>query len=306
MKIAIMAAGGVGGYFGARLAAAGEDVHFIARGAHLAAIQRGGLHVESALGNVHISDAQVTDDPATIGTVDVVLFAVKLGDSETAAQGCKPLIGENTTLIMLQNGIDGVARLSPILGPEPVVGGVTLISSFIGPPGTIRHNGKFARLQFGEADGSESVRLGAFYTACERANISADLLPDIELAQWQKFVFLVSLSGATSVTRQGVGAILADPDCRNLLIKLMEETAAVGRARGIALDANFVLGRVSHAEALPSTMKASMLNDLEQGKPLELDWLSGEVVRLGRELNIPTPANDTVYAALKPLRGGAA
>lgn len=306
MKIAVMAAGGVGGYFGARLAAAGEEVHFIARGAHLDAIRQTGLKIESPLGDLHVKDAQATDDPATIGTVDVVLFAVKLWDSETAAKACKPLLGPDTTLISFQNGIDGAARLAPILGPDQVVGGVTQISSFIGAPGTIRHNGNFARLLFGEADSGESPRLAAFLAACEGAEISAELSPDIELAQWQKFVFLVGLSGATGVTRHSIGPILADPDCRQMLISLMEEAAAVGRARGIALGADFAQDRLAYAEALPPHMKASMLNDLQQGKRLELDWLSGEVVRLGRELDVPTPTNDTVYAALKLLRDGAA
>ncbi len=299
-----MAAGGVGGYFGARLAAAGEDVHLIARGAHLDAIQRDGLKLESPLGDLHISDAQATGNPAAIGVADAVLFAVKLWDSEAAAEACKPLIGPDTVFISFQNGIDGVSRLTPILGARPVVGGVTHISSFIGQPGTIRHNGNFARLQFGETDGSESPRLAAFLAACEGAGIEAKIPPDIELAQWQKFVFLVGLSGATGVTRHSIGPIIADADCRQMLISLMEETAAVGRARGIALGADFARDRLAYAEALPPHMKASMLNDLEQGKRLELDWLAGEVVRLGRELAVPTPANDTVYAALKPFRDG--
>ncbi|MBT7294524.1 MAG: 2-dehydropantoate 2-reductase, partial [Rhodospirillaceae bacterium] len=302
MKIAVMAAGGVGGYFGARLAAAGGDVHFIARGAHLEAIRQNGLKLESPLGDLHIKDAQATDDPATVGVADVVLFAVKLWDSEAAAKACTALIGPDTIFVTFQNGIDGVSRLTPILGAKPVVGGVTHISSFIGQPGTIRHNGDFARLQFGEADGGASPRLAAFLAACEGAGIKAKISPDIELAQWQKFVFLVGLSGATGVTRQSIGPILADPDCRQMLVSLMEETAAVGRARGIALAADFAHDRLAYAEALPAHMKASMLNDLQQGKRLELDWLSGEVVRLGRQLAIPTPTNDAVYAALKPLR----
>jgi len=304
MKIAIMATGGVGGYFGARLAAAGENVHFVARGAHLDAIRKNGLYVESMFGNLHIKDTPATDDPTTIGPVDVVLFAVKLWDSETAAEACKPLIGKNTALIMLQNGIDGVSRLAPILGAEHVVGGVSLISSFIAQPGTIRHNGNFACLQFGEEDGSKSTRLRAFIATCTGANIDADLMPDIELAQWRKFVFLVGLSGATAITRQSIGPILAEAENRRMLISLMEETAEIGRARGIALDAEFTQGRITYAEALPPGMKASMLNDLENGKQLELDWLAGGVSRLGRELAIPTPANDKVYAALKSYRSG--
>ena len=304
MKIAVMAAGGVGGYFGARLAAAGEEVHFIARGTHLKAIQHSGLHLESALGDVHIEKARVSDAPAAIGAVDVVLFAVKLWDTEAAGNACKALLGDNTTVIILQNGIDGVARLAPILGDRPVVGGVAYISAFIEPLGTIRHYGTFARLQFGEAGDGETARLGDFLEVCTRAGIEAEISTNIELAQWQKFVFLVGLSGATTVTRCGIGNIVADPDCRLLLLNLMKETVGVGRARGVALAEDYALDRLAYAENLPADMKASMLNDLERGERLEVKWLSGEVARLGRELAIPTPANDAVYAALKLHRGG--
>lgn len=300
-----MAAGGVGGYFGARLAAAGLEVHFIARGAHLAAIQNTGLHLESALGDLHIEDARVSDDPAAIGAADVVLFAVKLWDTEAAANACKALLGRNTTVIMLQNGIDGVARLTPALGGRSVVGGVAYISAFIERPGVIRHHGNFARLQFGDSNGGETARLRNFLNVCQQAGIEAEISADIELTQWQKFVFLVGLSGATAVTRSGIGAIVADSDCRLLLLNLMAETAAVGRARGVALADDYALDRLAFAENLPPDMKASTLDDLERGKRLEVDWLSGEVSRLGRELAVPTPANDAVYAALKLHRGGA-
>ena len=302
-----MAAGGVGGFFGARLAAAGEDVHFIARGAHLEAIKQNGLHLESALGDFHVDDARATDDPVIIGAVDMVLFAVKLSDTEAAATACKPLLGGNTTLIMLQNGVDGTARLAPILGREAVVGGVAYVSSFIAEPGTIRHHGTFARLQFGEADGSESARLDAFRDICANAGFDAEISPDIELAQWQKFVLLVGMSGATAMSRQSIGAVLGDASERELFLNLMAETAAVGRARGIALAADYARDRLAFAEtSLPPGMRTSVLDDLERGKRLELDWLSGEVSRLGREVGVATPANDVVYAALKPHRGGAA
>ena len=304
MKIVIMAAGAVGGYFGARLAANGEEVHFIARGAHLEAIQKSGLRLESLLGDVHIKNTRVSDEPAAIGAADVVLFAVKLWDTEAAGNACKALLGDNTTIIMLQNGIDGVARLTPVLGSDPLVGGVAYISAFIERPGVIRHHGSFARLQFGEKDGNETARLSSFVKVCQRAGIEAKISADIELAQWQKLVFLVGLSGATTLTRSGIGAIVADSDCRLLLLNLMEETAAVGRARGVELAGDYALDRLAYAENLPADMKASMLNDLERGKRLEVKWLSGEVARLGRELAIPTPANDAAYAALKLHRGG--
>jgi len=304
MKIVVMAAGAVGGYFGARLAATGEEVHFIARGAHLEAIQQTGLRLESLLGDVHIKNAWISDDPTEIGVADVVLFAVKLWDTEDAGNACKALLGDHTAIIILQNGIDGVARLTPVLGSNPLVSGVVYISAFIERPGVIRHHGNFARLQFGEKHGDETARLSSFLKVCQRAGIEAEISANIELAQWQKFVFLVGLSGATTVTRSGIGAIVADSDCRLLLLNLMEETAAVGRARGVALADDYALNRLAYAENLPADMKASMLNDLERGKRLEVNWLSGEVARLGRELAIPTPANDAVYAALKLHRGG--
>lgn len=218
MKIVVMAAGAVGGYFGARLAATGEEVHFIARGAHLEAIKQSGLHLKSLLGDVHIENTRVSDEPAAIGAADVVLFAVKLWDTEAAGNACKALLGDNTTIIMLQNGIDGVARLTPVLGSDPLVGGVAYISAFIERPGVIRHHGSFARLQFGEKDGNETARLSSFVKVCQRAGIEAEISADIELAQWQKLVFLVGLSGATTVTRSGIGAIVADSDCRLLLL----------------------------------------------------------------------------------------
>ncbi len=300
MKIAVMAAGGVGGYFGARLQAAGEEVHFLARGAHLDAIRQNGLRLDSALGDIHMVDASATDDPASIGPVNVVLFAVKLWDTEAAGAACKPLVGPDTSVIMLQNGVDGVQRLAPILGEKAVVGGVAYISAFIERPGMIRHHGNFARLQF-----EQSAGLKSFYDSCGRAGIDAEMPADIELAQWQKFVFLVGLSGATTVTRKGIGPIVADEDCHRLLRNLMEETAAVGRARGVALPDDYALDRLAYAEGLPPDMKASTLDDLERGKRLELDWLSGEVSRLGADLGVPTPANDAVYAALKLHRDGA-
>ncbi len=300
MKIAVMASGGVGGYFGARLAAAGEEVHFLARGAHLDAIRQNALKVESALGVVHIENANATDDPAFIGPADVVLFAVKLWDTEAAGESCKPLVGPDTAVIMLQNGVDGVARLAPILGSDAVFSGVAYISAFIKNPGKIRHHGNFARLQF-----EESAELKAFYDACGRAGFDAEMPGNIELAQWQKFVFLVGLSGATTVTRKGIGAIVADPDCHRLLRNLMEETAAVGRAHGVALPDDYAADRMAYAEGLPPDIKASTLDDLEHGKRLEVDWLSGEVSRLGAALGVPTPTNDAVYAALKLHHGGA-
>lgn len=299
-----MAAGAVGGYFGARLAAAGEEVHFVARGPHYDALKHGGLRLESPLGDLHLTDLHLHRDAASVGTVDYVLFAVKLWDAETGGAACKPLMGAETTLITVQNGIGSVARLTPILGAERVVGGSAYIASVIGAPGVIRHASRFARLVFGEADGAASARLKTFRDICAKAGIEVDLSNRVEAEQWEKFVFLIGLSGATTLMRRPVGEIRADPDCRQFMLALMRETVAVGRAKGVKLEADFAADRLAFADTVPSGMKASMLEDLERGNKLELEWLSGAIVGLGKEHNVATPANDAVFAGLKLHAGG--
>jgi 2-dehydropantoate 2-reductase len=304
MRTAIMAAGAVGGYFGARLAAAGEDVSFIARGAHLAAIKAHGLRVESPLGNVHVKNAKATADPRDIGPVDVVLFAVKLWDTELAGEQARPLIGGESRLITLQNGVDSVERLQPILGRDHVAGGTTHLASVISSPGVISHTSQFARIRCGRGDGHADPVLRAFVETAQRAGIDASLSDNIDLDRWIKFTFLVGLSGATGATRMPLGPILADPDTRAFFLDLMREVVAVGRANGVPFAADFAEDQLKFAENVPFGMKASLLNDLERGGRLELDWLSGKVAELGRKLGIPTPANDCVYAVLKLHRQG--
>jgi len=299
-----MAAGAVGAYFGARLADAGNDVHFIARGRHLEVMQRDGLRIESPIGDLHLADVQVERSPAAIGPVDIVLFAVKLWDSEIAADTCRPLIGPETAVIILQNGIGGAARIAPAVGTDHAVGGAAYIASVLAEPGLVRHGGAFARLVFGESDGRESARLVAFRDACSAARIDATLSHDIERDQWEKFVFLVGLSGITTLTREPIGPSLDDADRRAFFHDLMKEVVAVGRAKGVALDAKFADDRLDFAETVPATMRASMLEDLERGNRLELDWLAGEVVRRGRDFGVPTPANAAVYAGLKSFAEG--
>lgn len=303
-RIAIMAAGAVGGYFGARLAASGEEVHFVARGAHYDALRQNGLTVQSPLGDLHLTDLNLHRDASSIGTVDYVLFAVKLWDTETSGAACKPLMGPDTTLICVQNGISSVARLAPILGAEHVVGGSAYIASVVAAPGVIRHTSQFARLVFGETDGNKSARLQSFHDACVKAGIDATLSDQVTAEQWQKFVFLVGLSGVTTLMRQPVGKILADPYCRQFMLTLMEETVAVGRAHGVALDLDFAADRLQFADTVPVGMKASMLEDLERGNRLELEWLAGAIVALGREHGVPTSANDAVFAGLKLYANG--
>ena len=304
MKIAIIGSGGVGGYFGARLAASGQDVTFVARGAHLEAMQKNGLKVFSALGDLQLPEVKATSDTAIIGPVDVVMVAVKLWATEEAAAAAKPLIGPNTVVVSFQNGVVAVDTLLPVLGQEHVMGGVANIAALIEAPGVIRHNGNMANLFFGELDGKPSARSQALLVACKIANVQAELVADINKAIWEKFVRLVTLSALTSLTRMPVGPIRSDPDTRALMQQVMEEAVAVGKAKGVKFDAGLVADQISKVDTYPATMVASMCGDLRRGNRLELPWLSGMVAKFGKELGIPTPANQFVYAALKLYANG--
>ena|SRR5262249_19500528 len=305
MRIAAMAAGAVGGYFAARLAAAGHDVSFIARGPHRDAIARNGLTVESALGDLHLPKPHVTDDPAKVGLVDIVLFAVKLWDTESAAEQARPLVGESTRVITLQNGVDSVERIAPILGAERTIGGVATISATVVAPGVIKHLSQIAKIQFGRSDQRPDGRLEAFVDAGKAAALDIALSPDIERELWEKFISITGLAGATAALRSPIGPIMADPDLRSFFRALMDEALAVGRAKGVNLDSGFVDQRMNYvANKIEPGRKASMAYDLEHGKRLELDWLTGKVRTLGRTLRISTPANDAVYMVLKLYRLG--
>jgi 2-dehydropantoate 2-reductase len=305
MRIAVMAAGAVGGYYGARMQAAGHDVFFIARGAHRDAIAKNGLTVESVHGDVRLPKVNVTDDPAKVGPVDIVLFAVKLWDTEKAAEQARPLLGPDTRVITLQNGVDSYERIAPIVGAERAIAGVTYVVTVIDRPGVIKQTSRFQSIICGTIDGRADARLQAFVDAAKAARIEISLSDNIQRDRWHKFIFLSATSGATAVTRNSMGPILADPDTRALFRNIMRETLAVGQAKGVALDAGYVDERLAFADKnVPASMKASMANDLDRGNRLELDWLAGEVCRLGRALKVPTPVNDTIYAALKLQRMG--
>lgn len=305
MRIAAMAAGAVGGYFVARMAAAGHDAIFIARGANLEAIRKNGLKIESVNGDLHLPKANATDDPKTVGPVDVVIFAVKLWDTEKAAELTKPMVGPNTRVITLQNGVDSVERIAPILGADKTVGGATYLATVIGSPGVIRQTSAFARMNFGRADKKPDPVLDAFLAAAKAARIDATIVPDIERELWQKFILLSAMSGATASLRSPIGPIVADPELRAFFRELMEETFAVGKAKGVNLDHAYIDERMNFVlNTMEPGMKASMAHDLERGNRMELDWLSGKVRALGRELNIPTPAHDTAYTVLKLHRMG--
>jgi len=306
MRIAVVGAGGVGGGFGAALAKAGADVTFIARGAHLAAMKKGGLKVRGGRGDTHLVPTRATDDPADIGKVDVVLFCVKLWDVESAGRQIKPLIGPDTAVIPLQNGIDAAERLIPILGSNAVMGGVAQISASIVAPGVIQQVGTFMRMVFGELDGRPSQRGEDFLALCLKAGFDATLSEQILTELWMKFILLASNAGMMALARQPIGKLRDDPDLRPIFMAAYQETIDVGRARGVALPADAldkILDFTSHA---PPAMKASMALDLDRGNRLEVPWLSGKVAELGRQLGVPTPTHSMMYAMLKPYVMGAA
>jgi 2-dehydropantoate 2-reductase len=304
LRIAVMGSGGVGGYFGGRLAAAGFDVSFIARGAHLAAMRADGLRIESPIGDTTIKPVNVTDDPATIGEVDVVMFTTKLYDVRAAGELCRPLIGPDTVVLSFLNGIDSEESLIDVLGAEHVAGGVARISSSIVRPGVIGHHASFAVLEFGELDGRESDRLQRFLAACQQADIKARIDPDITAAIWRKYIFLASFAAITALTRCPFGAIRKSPATYELLTRAVAEVAAVGVAKGVDLGSDPVADAMQVIAGVGDDIKASMLVDLERGKPIEVEYLSGAVQRLGREFGIDTPVHDFCLAALMPFAQG--
>jgi len=305
MRIAIMAAGAVGAYFGARFAAAGHDVAFFARGAHRSAIQKNGLKIESPLGDLLLRDVQLPEDPAKVEPVDIVLFAVKMWDFEQAARTLAPMIGPATRVITLQNGVDALEQLEAILPRGVAVAGLTQLATVIDTPGVIKHTSPFAFIRCGHADNRSDPTLDALVAAAKKADIDIALSENILSDVWAKFTILSAIAGTTASTRKTMGPLLADPDTRALFHNIMKEIVAVGRAKGVPLPADFADQRLAYAdETLPKNMKASMAHDLDRGNRMELDWLNGRVVELGRTLGVPTPVNATVYAILKPYRMG--
>ncbi len=304
MKIAAMAAGAVGAYFGGRLQAAGNDVAYIARRAHLDALRKNGLTIESVHGDLHLPKVNATDDPKQVGPVDVVLFAVKLWDTETAAELAKPLVGPNTRVITLQNGVDSYERVSAILGKEQTCPGTAYIAAVLGGPGVMKHTSKFATMRVGRMDGKPDAKLAAFVEAAKAANIDIQPQDDMNRERWQKFIFLSSMAGVNCMTREPIGKVLADPDTRRFYRALMEECLKVGQKAGAKVPDSWVDDRMTFSDNAPPGMKASMFHDLEAGNRLELDWLTGKVVSLGHQLGVPVPASEAVYAAVKLHRMG--
>jgi 2-dehydropantoate 2-reductase len=299
MKIAVMGSGGVGGLYGGRLAGVGCDVHFVARGAHLAAMRKDGLTIENeALGNLHLAKVNVTDDPAKIGRSDLVIIAVKLWDTEAAARAVKPIVGPDTAVLSLQNGVIKDDILRREFGEKAVMGGVGYVATHISRPGVINQNGPLQRLIFGEYDGRRSARAEALLAALLKAGVQAELSADIRRTLWEKYAFLVGLSGTTATMRMPIGVIRSNPQTRAFLFEILKETVAVGRALGVALPENYAEDRLAFADSVPATMTSSMHHDLERGNPLEVEWLSGGVVQLGQKAGVPTPANRAVWDIL--------
>lgn len=300
MRIAVVGAGGMGGGYGAALAKAGADVTFIARGAHLAAMRSEGLKVESERGDTHIKPVKATDDPRTVGPVDIVLFCVKLWDVESAGEQIKPLVGPDTAVITLQNGVDAHERLAPILGSRAVMPGVANLSATIVGPGVIRQTGTIMRMVFGELDGSRSRRAVAFAELCAKAGINGVLSETILTELWMKFVLLASNASVMAMTRLPVGKLRDDPDLTALFRSAYQEVADVGRAASIVLPADAAERTLDFNRKAPPHLMASMAVDLLRGNRIELPWLSGKVVELGKRYGVPTPVHSLMYALLKP------
>jgi 2-dehydropantoate 2-reductase len=299
MKIAMMGSGGVGGFFGGRLARAGYDVSFVARGSHLAAMRERGLLIESeAHGDIHVPTVRATDDPAAIGPVDFVILSVKLWDTEAAIRQMKPMLKPGTAVLSLQNGVIKDDILRRELGDGPVMGGVCYVATTIARPGVILQTGTMQRAVIGEYDGRPSERSRLLHEALLKSGVNAELSTDVRRAIWEKFAFLVGISATTAAMRTTIGPIRKNPRARAFLLEIFRETVAVGRARGIALPDDYADACLARADGLPEEMTASMAHDLQRGNRLEVEWLSGGVARLGEAASVPTPANRAVWDIL--------
>jgi 2-dehydropantoate 2-reductase len=292
--------GGVGGYFGGRLAQAGEEVIFIARGAHLQALQTDGLRVESIQGDISLRPVQASDDPRRMGQVDAVLVCVKAWQVPEAAAAMRPLVGEQTLVVPLSNGVDAPGQLAAVLGAGPVLGGLCHISAMIVAPGVIRHAGVKPHVAFGELDGRSGERPERLRQAFERAGVWVDVPADIQSAMWEKFLFIAAFSGVGAVTRLPAGVVRSVPEARQLLEEAMREIEALARKRRVALPAGIISSTLAYVDSLEPGVTASMQRDILAGRPSELQAQNGAVVRMGLELGVPTPVNSFIYASLLP------
>jgi 2-dehydropantoate 2-reductase len=304
MRIAVIGAGGIGAIYGASLAKAGADVVFVARGAHLRAMQENGLRIEGDRGETRIRPAQATDDIAGIGIVDHVLFCVKLWDVESAGEQLRPIIGPDTAVIPLQNGVDAPERLAAILGPESVMGGTAFVTGAIVAPGIVHQTGTYQRMTFGELDRRKNDRGERLRDLCEVAGFEGVLSPDVMVPIWEKFLLLVPAAGLNALTRLPLGKWRVDPDLLALFEAALRETEVVGRAEGVHLPPDSVDKTLVTMWSMPDYHMTSMGNDLLRGNRLELPWLIGKVVELGRKHGVATPANAFIFTALKLYANG--
>ena len=289
---------------GTRLAQAGHDVAFIARGAHLSAMRENGLRVISELGDAHLAHVTATSDPATVGYVDCIIVAVKLWDTEAAVDGARPMIGQSTTVVSFQNGIEKDEMLARIVGSEHVIGGVSYMAVKIARPGVIEQTGRVARAIVGELNGAHTARVTSLARMLAHAGIDTQVNDDIIRATWEKFVFLVGVAGTTSLLRSDIGEIRENADARSLLGETMLEAVEVGLAAGVNLDPEFARAQLDYCDTLPRRMRASMAVDLEHRRRLELPWLNGAVVRLAAELGVDAPVNGVITRALSIYTNG--
>ncbi|MGD9044004.1 MAG: 2-dehydropantoate 2-reductase [Desulfobacterales bacterium] len=304
MRIAVMGTGGTGGYFGGLLARAGEDVTFIARGDHLAAIRKNGLAIKSVLSGDFSISANATDNTGDMSPVDFVLFCVKAYDNAAAADQIRPLIGPETVVLSVQNGIDNEQQIGDVIGPEHIMGCVSYVSSTIESPGVIAQTGGPGQIVFGEMQGGTSARTEALQSALQNAGITAEVHTDIQAALWQKFIGICGVNGVTALTRLPLGEILACQETRDLMRGTMQEVEAVARANGANLPKGSADQSMDVFSGMGPSVRGSMYYDLAAGRRLELEVLNGAVVRLGVEHGIPTPINFSIYAALKPYLNG--
>lgn len=301
MRIAIFGSGGVGGYFGGRLAQAGEDVHFIARGAHLAAMRDRGLRVSSIAGDFEVRPVQATDDPASIGPVDLVLLAVKAWQIEEAARAMQPLIGNDTMVVPLENGVEAPEELAAVLGARHAMGGLCRILAYLTGPGEIRHAAIDPSIEFGELDGRRSERAESLRQVFDRAEgMKATIPPDIRSAMWSKFLFIAPVSGLGAVTRAPIGVTRAMPETRRLLVEALEEIVTLAGAVGVSLPSDAVQKTLAFTDAIPSDGTSSMQRDMMEGRPSELEAQVGAVVRLAERAGVDVPVHRFFLAALLP------
>ncbi len=306
MKIAIMGAGGIGALYGGRMARAGEDVTFVARGPHLAALKARGLRVESeSLGDIVVPQITATDDPAQIGPVDLVWMTIKAYDLEQATRQIAPLIGPETVVIPLLNGVELAERIGAVVGMAHMMGGAVAVSAAIVEPGLVRHVA-MDRLVFGELSGGTSPRAEAIQAMMTGAGIPSELSHDIQKEIWIKYLRLNTFAGMAALTRMPLGATLADPDVRAMAVECMRETELIARKKGVAIAEGTSEALIAEAVEKMAAVKPSMLFDLERGRRLELDIFQGAAVSMGREVGVPTPVNSFIHTALKPHAAGSA